>query len=200
MAAHASTFAVGPNASLKERNLTPKYEWPVTYGDHIEDHIEDIDLSGPEKIRKVLNACCNNVAYARTCVELGLYKGMLHGSTDLSRSIHSFVKAVARSKEDESSEKGWERLLRHDAPRALGNIFIACLGATVMDGAHGVQQYPYLDARKVLLQHVRDCKDMPVMEELPDKKGDQVDGSWEMLKKLLEDGGNTLDGLSLIHI
>ena len=122
---------------------------------------------------------------------------MLHESTDLSRSIHSFVKAVARSKEDESAEKGWERLLRHDAPRALGNVFIACLGATVMDGAQGVQEYSYLDAREVLVQHVKDCKDMPVMEELPDKQENQSDGSWDMLKKLLKDGGNTLDGKQL---
>ena len=197
----ASTFAVGPNASLEERNLTPEYEWPqeqkgVSYGADW-PAIDDIDLSSPEKFRKVYNACCNNVAYARTCVELGLYKGMLQGSKDLSRSIHSFVKAVARSKEDESAEKGWMRLLRHDAPRALGNVFIACLGATIMDGAQGVQEYSYLDARKVLAQHIKDCKDMPVMEVLPDKKENQSDGSWEMLKDLLKDGGNTLDGKQL---
>ena len=29
--ADASTFAVGPNASLEECNLTPEYEWPVSY-------------------------------------------------------------------------------------------------------------------------------------------------------------------------
>ena len=200
--ADASTFAVGPNASLEECNLTPEYEWPqeqkgVSYGADW-PAIDDIDLSSPEKFRKVYNACCNNVAYARTCVELGLYKGMLQDSIDLSRSINSFVKAVARSKEDESAKKGWERLLRHDAPRALGNVFIACLGATVMDGAQGVQEYSYLDAREVLVQHVKDCKDMPVMEELPDKQGtNQSDGSWEMLHKLLKDGGNTLDGKQL---
>ena len=197
----ASTFAVGPNASLEERNLTPEYEWPqeqkgVSYGADW-PAIDDIDLSSPEKFRKVYNACCNNVAYARTCVELGLYKGMLQGSKDLSRSIHSFVKAVARSKEDESAEKGWMRLLRHDAPRAIGNVFIACLGATIMDGAQGVQEYSYLDARKVLVQHIKDGKDMPVMEVLPDKKENQSDGSWEMLKDLLKDGDNTLDGKQL---
>ena len=221
--ANACTFAVGPNASLKEHNLTPKYEWPEEQIPFFERRYDcnvgcDIDLSGSEKIRKVYNACCNNVAYARTCVELGLHKGMLHESKDLSRSIHSFAKAVARSKEDESAEKGWERLLRHDAPRALGNVFIACLGAIVMDGAHSLSECSYSDARKLLIQHIRDCKDMPVMEALPVKKENQFDDSWEIveafsLKKenqfddsweivqqIVNDGGNTLDGKQLAPV
>ena len=47
----------------------------------------------------------------------------------------------------------------------------------------------------VLIQHVKDCKDMPVMGELPEKTESAC--SWEMISKLLKDGGNTLDGKQL---
>ena len=173
---------------MQERNISPKYEWPqveasVTYAEEW-PVIDDIDLSGPEKIQKVFNACCNNVAYAKTCVDLNLYLGMQRDSKELRGSIRSFVKAVTKSKDDESAEKSWERLLRHDAPRALGNAFTACLGAIVLDGAQGVQEYSYLDARKVVVHHINSCKNMPVMEKLPEKKENQSDCSCEMFIEL----------------
>ena len=80
-----------------------------------------------------------------------------------AQQLQAFEPRVGRNAPENGavpSELSWERLLRHDAPRALGNVFIACLGATVMDGAQGVQEYSYLDAREVLVQHDKDCKAM----------------------------------------
>ena len=152
------TFAVGPNATLQTTDR-PTYQWPearggLTFGAEWPT-IEAIDLKNIERLRKRLQACCNTVAYARTAVELGLHKGMLHGTPELQKSVRSFAKAVARSQEEFEKNRTnpypWHRLLKHDAPRALGNTLIACLGATVMDGAQGVQSYSYLDAKKVLV-------------------------------------------------
>ena len=106
---------------------------------------------------------------------------MLQGSAELSRSVSSFAKAVARANDEDDP---WPRLLRHDAPRALGNTFIACLGATVMDAS-------YLDARRVSLKHAYKCQGMPVKMDACIRNQDP-DYSWETLRLALKDAGNTL--------
>ena len=190
--AKANTFAVGPNASLQTIDNKPKYEWPATGGRVDNAERPDLHLSSPDKLRKVLNACCNNVAYARTCVELGLHKGMQGGTPELTRSVQSFAKAVERFNQEKlEGENPWPRLLRHDAPRALGNTFVACLGAIVMDGAPAVQENPILDARKVLLEHVFNCQDMPISAKTC-VQNETPHLSWETLTSLVKDAGNTL--------
>ena len=84
---------------------------------------------------------------------------MIQASSELQKSVRSFAKAVSRSSNDANP---WDRLLCHDAPRALGDTFLACLGAIVLDGAQGCQSYSYLDAKKVLEWHVVNCKNMPI--------------------------------------
>ena len=103
-------------------------------------------------------ASCNHVAYAWTCVDLQLYKGIIAQSPALLKSIRSFVKVVARATNDPSPQMGWGRLLSHDAPRILGDVFLACIGAVVMDGGDG-----YLHAEEVVRQHVHECSTL----ELP---------------------------------
>ena len=119
---------------------------------------------------------------------------MCGGSPELTKSVQSFVRTVDRSKQDENP---WRRLLRHDAPRALGNTFVACLGAMVLDGRNNLQDSAYLDARKVLLNHVKDCKDMvklmPIMADSEVSELRQHKGSWETLNSLVQDAGNTLN-------
>ena len=191
----AKTFAVGPNASLQTTN-SPTYRWPearggLTFGTDW-PFIEAGELSSPEKLRKRLDACCNNIAYARTAVELGLHKGMRQGSPELQKSVQSFEKAVARFKEDcyKTGTNPWHRLLRHDAPRALGNTFIACLGAIVMDGAQCVDSY--FDAKKVLEKHVADCKSMPINEDAVTRPQECGEQSSADLVAMLQDSRNTL--------
>jgi len=183
------TFAVGPNASLTTTD-SPTYQWPearggLTFGAEW-PIIDDIDLETPEKLRKRLDACCNNVAYARTCVELGLHKGMLQGSPELARSVRIFARLVETTREayEKRGENPWPRLLQHDAPRALGNTFVACIGATVMDGAQGVQSYSYLDAKKVLVKHVEDCKNMPISDSVTLRPHDSEDITLANIKSL----------------
>ena len=89
---------------------------------------------------------------------------MLQATEELSKSVRSFQEAVRRSNSEFEvhGEYPWERLLKHDAPRALGDTFLACLGATIMDGGRGSQSY--LDAKKVIYKHIEACKDMPVKD------------------------------------
>ena len=158
----ASTFAVRANVSLQSTNDKPKYAWPSAKGlantCTVWPLIEGVDLSTFDKLEHFRAACCNNEAYARTCVRLGLHKGMREGSAELTKNVKTLVHAMQRSKQDEQNQ--YPRLQDREAKRALSNTFVACIGAIVMDSAHNVQEHSFLHARKVLLNHIENCKTM----------------------------------------
>ena len=145
-AAGANTFAMGLSA-----RVTSDCQWPPVQA--VEDPL-GAPLSTPDKLRGRWEACCNHVAYARTCVDLQLHQGILMNSAELKQSVLSFVNVVARAKA-KRDEDPWPRLLCHDAPRVLGDVFLACMGAVVMDGENG-----YLHAKEVLRKHVKECETM----------------------------------------
>ena len=204
----ARTFAVGPNATLPAMATNrPTYQWPekrggLTIGAEWPT-IAAIDLKNIERLRKRLQACCNNVAYARTAVKLGLHKGMLHCTPELQKSVRSFAKVVERSdlefENNEPNPYPWHRLLKHDAPRALGNTLIACLGAIVMDGAEGGSgNLAYSDARHVLVDHVHDCKTMPIDERVLARPKAKDDMSASDLVAIIQDARHTLNIKALL--
>ena len=112
-----------------------------------------------EELFTLWSACCSHVTYATSCVILNLHKGIRHDSQQLERSITHFANIVTQASLsfEDVENKPWPHILAHDAPRALGDAFIACLGAIVMDGSNG-----YLQARKILLKHIRLCAYIPL--------------------------------------
>ena len=80
-----------------------------------------------ESLRQRLLACCNHVSYAYTCVKLNLHKALHHNAEELKPAVKRFAKAVGRGAK-------WEELIARGAPKALGDVFLACVGAVVLDG------------------------------------------------------------------
>ena len=141
--AKASTYAVGRSSSQVAR------EWPLPASSGCS---EDAKLSSPDGLQARVEACCNHIAYARTCVQLELHKSILLSSQELQLSVNSFAAVV---KEADKQDNPWPYVLANDAPTVLGHVFLACLGALVMDSG-------YRDAAKVLGTHVEKCLSMPL--------------------------------------
>ena len=80
-------------------------------------------------MQELLDACNNNVAYAYACVQLGLHKFIVTSSTKLQGVVKSFAHFVKRKQ----GLSVLPALIRHDAPRILGDIFTASGAAVFVD-------------------------------------------------------------------
>ena len=115
---------------------------------------EEIPSCVSEKnLRARWEACCSHIAYANTCVMLELHQGIQHNSPELAQSMKCFEQIVAKAWRKEPANP-WPRILANDAPRAIGDAFIACLGAIVLDGG-------YPAATEIMKKHVSNCETMP---------------------------------------
>ena len=80
--------------------MPPEYQWPADREGLSEGArweiipILGLDIRDPESLKQRLDACCNNVAYARTCVDLGLHKAMLECSPELEDRVSCFYKSL----------------------------------------------------------------------------------------------------------
>ena len=84
-------------------------------------------------MQELLDACNNNVAYAYACVQLGLHKFIVTSSTKLQGVVKSFAHFVKRKQ----GPSVLPALIRHDAPRILGDIFAASGAAVFVDSGWG---------------------------------------------------------------
>ena len=87
-------------------------------------------------------ACCNHTSFAFSCVKLGLYKAI--NPTPTGEFKDAVLNFVSRS------QKSLPELLRGGAPKALGDVFLACIGAVIMDS-------DYTEVISLLEQHFKDC-------------------------------------------
>ena len=105
---------------------------------------EDTSCCSVKEMESRLMGCCNHVAYARSCVRHNLHVFLRHESDKLKQSISDFELAAR------SNNATWEQLVQIGAPKALGDVFLACIGAVIIDDQ--------LDkVRPVIKQHVEDC-------------------------------------------
>ena len=79
---------------------------------------------------------CNHTAYARACVHMNLHKHILHDSECLGRAIDMFVEALRRAERGDATKVRAQRE-RLKAPRALGDVFLACVAAVFLDSHWG---------------------------------------------------------------
>ena len=80
-------------------------------------------------LQELLDACNNNVAYAYACVQLGLHKFIVTSSTKLQGVVKSFAHFVKRKQ----GPSVLPTLIRHNAPRILGDIFATSGAAVFVD-------------------------------------------------------------------
>ncbi len=79
-----------------------------------------------EEYKRRVHACCNHASYARSCAQLQLPTLLRYESPELEMSIQRYLRATKRSQKACPPLAG--------APRILGDVFLACLGALVLDG------------------------------------------------------------------
>ena len=98
------------------------------------------------QVQQSKTAYCSHVSYANTCVLLNLHETLLDSSEELVTRVREFAELVR-------SRCGWNRLFRHGAPRALGDSFLACVGAVAVDGAAQPT-----DVEQLADMHLEHCK------------------------------------------
>lgn len=104
---------------------------------------QEILCASVEEMERRIFVCCSHLAYSHTCVQLGMHQALHHNSADLLLSVETFASAV-------KSQASWEELLWWNPPKALGDIFVACIGAIILDSN-------YSNAAQVLADHINFC-------------------------------------------
>ena len=77
-------------------------------------------------------ALCNHLVYARSAIALGLDLALQHNSDTVARSVMHFADQVRAF--GQKAHISMEGLAHMGAPVELGDVFLACVGAIVMDG------------------------------------------------------------------
>ena len=132
-------------ATVREESFSPtsfavphEMQWPQ------DQDPEDTSCCSVKEMESRLMGCCNHVAYARSCVQHNIHAFLRHESDKLQQSISDFERPVR------NNNATWEQLVQIGAPKALGDVFLACIGAVIIDDQ--------LDkVRPVIKQHVEDC-------------------------------------------
>lgn len=90
---------------------------------------------GPGELTKLKSNVVSNESFARTAVRLGLHKYLFHSSSSFTKEIESFIQAVQEEREGGKGDfGGYKRTLGEVvAPKVLGDIFEAILGAVFVD-------------------------------------------------------------------
>ena len=120
------------------------------------------------RLRGQALACCNHTAYARACVRMDLHEHILHTSPELQKAIDRFACVAQRAERDDAQRKAQReaggayvdaspaqrRLIGHDAPRTLGDVFLACAAAVFLDTNWRTFQTIYRPVVEDLLDHI----------------------------------------------
>ena len=140
-----------------------------------------------ESLRQRLLACCNHVSYAYSCVKLGLHKALHHNAEELKPAVKGFAKAVERG-------AVWEELIGRGAPKAFGDMFLACVGVVVLDAAGGRHEASH---DKLLDTHMQHCASFKPRRPDNVRHRTPEDAEVHELMQFLNRAGTTIRNLSL---
>lgn len=88
---------------------------------------------GPGALTNLKSNVVSNEAFARTTVSMGLHKYLFHASEALNTEIESFIAAMSREDSGDGHRVLKESLGEIAAPKVLGDIFEAVVGAIFVD-------------------------------------------------------------------
>lgn len=91
-------------------------------------------------------ASCNHVGYAVSCLKHDLHKNLNFKSQHLQDHIDRLLKKYPKSEKSEKEPVKWQTLFKLGAPKALGDEFLAVIGAITMDS-------DYNEARTLMTRH-----------------------------------------------
>lgn len=120
-------------------------EWDLLVPEAMPDANEPGSLKA---MKHRLMACCNHVGYAASCIKNDLHKNINLSSTELQEHIEKVCK---KSPKEGSSR--WPQLFKVGAPKALGDVFLAVIGAISMDSDHN-------EAKQLMHRHYRDSAEI----------------------------------------
>ena len=86
-----------------------------------------------EDLSRTAAALCNHDMYARACVRLGLHTHVIYDSVGLGPAIARYVHVAHRAEIQATAARSEEQISRHDAPRVLSDVFLACAAAVFLD-------------------------------------------------------------------
>ena len=107
-------------------------------------------------LERRVKVCCNHVSYAASCIKSNIHVNMTCGSPvcpsvkELKENIRQFEKKMPREKNETTD---WKRLFQAGAPKALGDLFLAVIGAITMDAdtseAHDMMEKHYKYSQEI---------------------------------------------------
>ena len=102
-----------------------------------------------------LDVCCNHLACAVRCVKLKQHKyiqtPMNMDDSPLKEAIRKFERVVEQAERDDDP---WARVVEHDAPRCLGDLFLASIAAVLLDSDWKTAT---VELEGIIETHVREC-------------------------------------------
>lgn len=90
---------------------------------------------GPGGLTNLKSNVVSNESFARTAVRWGLHKYLFHGSSAFTKEIESFMRAMQKEREVGKGDFGEQKRTLGEvaAPKVLGDIFEAVVGAVFVD-------------------------------------------------------------------
>lgn len=131
-----------------------------------------------------VTSCCNHLACAVRCVRLHLQKCCQFSPTDvdLKNSVTHFEGVLRRADKDEDM---WPRLVANDAPRVLGDTFLAAIGAVLIDSTVAKATE---DLRDLIDDHVQECRHAFIQAEVLPKRCSAETIDREQFAEVIRDG------------
>jgi hypothetical protein len=106
-------------------------------------------------LERRIKVCCNHVSYAASCIKTNMQVNMTCGSPERP-SVQELQDNISRFQKKMSCEQTttkWKQLFRAGAPKALGDLFLAVIGAITMDAdtseAHAMIKKHYTYSQEI---------------------------------------------------
>ena len=138
-----------------EDNLVGSYSWPAgaprcrDRGARKSQLLHALSIDDAPSRKALLLACCNHTSFAFSCIKLGLHKAINPPpSGELREAIDDFSSRVNAFLS--RSRGSLLQILGGGAPKVLGDVFLASIGAIVMDS-------DLTEVEDLLEMHTQDC-------------------------------------------
>ena len=103
-----------------------------------------IGVDSIQCLERLEAAICNHVSCAKSCVKTSLHRFINESSSHLRHAVQKFEKRALRE------DINWIRLFTIGAPKVLGDVFLACAGAIIVESDHK-------SAELLFAEHYKDC-------------------------------------------
>ena len=157
---------------------------PPAVAERPSDLQHELLVEAMESLNVRKDACCNHLAYGLRCVRLQLHKYIQIGEPGalLKDDIATFERVAKRADTDRDP---WARLVEHDAPRPLGDVFLAGIAAVVLDSNW---RQAKSELRALIKDHVNECVPAAERASVPPLRRTVENTTVQELVRVVSDG------------